>query len=292
MSNNRDFDCILLCEGSSDKLILESYLKFKFKCELLEDIIKVSRYKSDPYDAAVMSYPDSKSKNKNYKIAVCSVKGCTYFNKVIADLLEEIKNDTLSFKHIFILTDNDSKEETKNRLEDIVLKINEKASSKIKYGIDCIGKWESFSVKKSSGEVEVNLSFCYQIIPDDNIGCIESLAFENYLFNPDFCKKHLIDSKEENEKANFLSEWPKSKEVVRSFVDEQLNKLKYLSKRQNNIKAKFNVALSVIDPKNFRIDVSEIYDHLIKDNNEEVNRILKPLSEMFDNLTYPKEKNI
>lgn len=292
MSDNRDFDCILLCEGSADRRILKSYLKFKFKCKLLKNIIKVSSYKSDPYDADVMSYPDSKSKNKKYKIAVCDVKGCSYFNKVIADLLEEIKNDTLSFKHIFVLADNDSKEETENGLKKIVRTINEKASSKITYGIDCIGKWESFFVKKSSGEVKVNLSFCYQIIPDDNIGCIESLAFENYLFNPDFCKTHLIDSKKENEKVNFLSEWPKSKEVVRSFVDEQLNKLEYLSKRQNNIKAKFNVALSVIDPRNFRIDVSEIYDHLIKDNNEEVNRILKPLSVMFDNLTFSKEKNI
>lgn len=281
MGIKRDFDCILLCEGSTDRRILESYLKYKFNCTLLKDKIKVSRYKSSPYLADVMSYQNSEL-HTHYRIAVCAVKGCFYFKNVIVDLLDEIKNETLHFTHIFVLTDNDSDEETEVRLKNIVCKINEKLNDKIPYGFDCIGEWKSFDVKKSSGGVNVNLSFCYQTIPDDKQGCIESLAFENYLFNPEFCKNYLIDSKKENEKDNFLSEWPESKEVVRSFVDDQLKKLKYLSKRQNNIKAKFAVALSVIEPENYRIDVTEIYDHLIKNDNEELNRILKPLSVMLN----------
>lgn len=42
------------------------------------------------------------------------------------------------------------------------------------------------------------------------------------------------------------------------------------------------MALSVIDPRNYRIDVSEIYDYMIKDDNEKLNRILEPLSVMLN----------
>lgn len=277
----RDFDCILLCEGSTDQRMLESYLKYNFNCTLLKNKIKVSKYKSSPYIADVMSYQNSEL-NTPYRIAVCAVKGCSYFKKVIDNLLEDIKNETLHFKRIFVLTDNDSNEETEDRLKNIVCKINEKANNEITYGVDCIGKWKSFFVKKSSGEVKVGLSFCYQTIPVVDQGCIESFAFDNCLFNLDFCKKFLIDNKKENEKENFLSEWPESQKVIKSFVEDQLNKLEYLKNRQNKIKAKFAVALSVIDPRNYRIDLSEIYDYMIKDNNEKLNRILKPLSVMLN----------
>lgn len=281
MGTKSDFDCILLCEGSTDRKMLESYLKYKFNCTLLKDKIKVSWYKSSPYFADVMSYKNSEL-HTPYRIAVCAVKGCPYFKNVIVDLLDEIKNETLHFKRIFVLTDNDSNEETEDRLKNIVCKINEKASNEITYGFDCIGKWKSFFVKKCCGDINVNLSFCYQTIPEDKQGCIESLAFDNCLFDPDFCKKYLIDNKKEKEKDNFLSEWPKSQDVIKYFVEEQLNNLKYLSKRQNKIKAKFAVALSVIDPRNYRIDVSEIYDYMIKDDNEKLNRILEPLSVMLN----------
>ena len=41
MGTKSDFDCILLCEGSTDRKMLESYLKYKFNCTLLKDKIKV-----------------------------------------------------------------------------------------------------------------------------------------------------------------------------------------------------------------------------------------------------------
>lgn len=213
---------IILCEGSTDFVLLQYYMQKVFRWE---------DSKNSTYH-----YKSQKSrllKSGKNSLTIAPSGGCSELPSELEDILEYNKNSTISefFDKIVIITDNDDSNEQEKILESI--------NSKIVYIDSSIDKvknneWTEFDIQRKFSPLTVKCNILPLIIPFDENG-----AMETFLLNA------ISDS---NEYDKSIIE--KSNDFIDnvSGIKNTISGEEYLKHRRDKTKAKFDVYFSIRTP--------------------------------------------
>ena len=213
---------IILCEGSTDFVLLQYYMQKVFRWE---------DSKNSTYH-----YKSQKSrllKSGKNSLTIAPSGGCSELPSELEDILEYNKNSTISefFDKIVIITDNDDSNEQEKILESISARISYTDSSIVKVKNN---EWTEFDIQRKFSPLTVKCNILPLIIPFDENG-----AMETFLLNA-------ISDSNEYDKSII--------ENTNLFVDD-IAKLKntessetYLKHRRDRTKAKFDIYFSIRTP--------------------------------------------
>lgn len=213
---------IILCEGSTDFVLLQYYMQKVFHWE----DSKKSTY----------HYKSQKSrllKSGKNSLTIAPSGGCSELPSELEDILEYNKNSTISefFDKIVIITDNDDSSERKKILESISARISYTDSSIVKVKNN---EWTEFDIQRKFSPLTVKCNILPLIIPFDENGAMETFLL-NAISESNEYDKSII------EKSNdFIDEV--------SGIQNTISGEEYLKHRRDKTKAKFDVYFSIRTP--------------------------------------------
>lgn len=210
---------IILCEGTSDQVLLGEYLK------KIKGWTFLRAKKNFPFpDKKITWYVNS----DNDYFAIWSVNGCN-FNDAVSKIFELEKYDHTT-DSLVIITDHDDETAAFDRPRAIFSTIN---------GVTLLDNYASDTLIKSNNQWQdlsytagfnrkVKMNFCYLLVPLDSQGALETFML-NALSESSVARKEVI-------------------EQVKIFLHD-LKSNEFLKKRREMIKAQLSVSVSVFAPE-------------------------------------------
>lgn len=240
---------IILCEGSSDQVLVGAYLK------KIKGWTYTRPNKKLPFpDQNITWYVNS----DNEYFAIWSVNGCNFKDAVSKIFeLEKLEHTTES---LVIITDHDDETATSNRpkeiyntINSVILIDNYEPNVLIKNN----NQWQELSYT-AGFKRKVKMQFCYLLVPLDSQGALETFML-NALSESSAARKEVI-------------------EQVKVFIHD-LKSQDFLKKRREKIKAQLSVSVSVFAPERMFDTLNELISIVDWSSFDEANKQFKVLTD-------------
>ena len=238
---------ILICEGSTDFVLLQYFMRGVFEWE-------------DDMMGPGFLRPSRKFKKGNNHLTIGGVGGCS---KIIPNLEKIIESNSLSasdteyYEKIVIVTDRDDVETENNfmqKIEEILLRHQGLMSQEFTGN-----EWNSGTLKNARNE-QMPLNILVLVIPFEETGALETFLLKAIGKQSEYDKNIIL-------KGN-------------DFVDTVDPDKRYLTSRRYITKAKFDVYFSIRTPSAFFVERQNILKGIEWEKYMEIQKCFEKLGEL------------
>ncbi|WP_305453648.1 DUF3226 domain-containing protein [Bacillus mycoides] len=253
---------LLICEGSTDLLLIQYFLEKTTSWEYVEknmyDQFELTRFGNKAL------YKWFRKKEEEIYLCIYAAKGCTNIPNVLREMwfinLTEMEKEKL-FGRIIILTDNDEIETQETFLDNITQVLTE---GNCECNAFSINNWNE--VRYNWFVESVNIELLPLIIPFETTGAIEdfllnALKKKSELEDPDKLISKIVDE-------------------CCSFIDNLDGGERYLSKRRERTKARFTSVFVVLTPTDAFAERKNLLQSVPWEEYQEVQIAFKELSKI------------
>lgn len=239
---------IIICEGSTDLTLIQYFM----------ETVNNWSYMSSK---SLYQYKHTKKLAKQGKeLWLGAAGGCGEIKKFFEKVIKVNANSSIEseiYENIIIISDRDEI----NTLENFENQLSEVMNE---YKVNCFAPinndtWINCSMKNAR-EQDINFRILLLIIPFEETGALETFLL-NAVASKDIYDKHIIE---------------RGNEFINSIDPEE----KYLSKRRNKTKAKFDVYFSVRTPAEQFLERQNILRDVRWEEYEEIQKSFKKLQEL------------